>query len=159
MKEIQTPAGKILCVKVPIGSYNHYIDKSGNINYQWDNHVKEGSYMLLGGYSKWQILNTASKLTEEQAKEIVEYGIGYYRDYSAKEFNLMCFDTALESFKSLMTAEGIYTENPYGDKPGYIEENGQFDANEIEYLNQEARIKWQQAEENTGEWLILIKNK
>lgn len=77
----------------------------------------------------WQLLSRADKVTEDVAKEVVLDsldmgffdGNDYYKDYSGEFGNIDdfddFFDTALESYNSLLLANQIYFENPAGENP------------------------------------------
>jgi len=140
MKEIQTPAGKILCVKVG-RAYDFEIVKDSLYYY-----TRQSGVRVDLPQGNWQILNTASKLTEEQAKELVEK-ITYkkWKNYLlTSQYEEYLLESALKSFYSLMSHNVCFLENPYRE---YTTHNLYFSE------------QWQQAEENTGEWLILIEKK
>lgn len=103
MKTIKTNNAELLIVKVPRDTDYNYLPSIG-----------------------YQIKNTLSKLTEEQAKELVEdsdYHAKCYKKYDTlksqnetKEFLTVIISclTALESFHSLMAVNGVYlTDSEY----------------------------------------------
>lgn len=106
MKTIKTKSGDILLVKVPkqqefclVNDKLFHTDKGEWFNY---NNID---------YSSWKILTTASKITEEQAMELVELTrieIGFM-NYGNRKESIFC-RTALESFHSLMEANDCDTQ-------------------------------------------------
>lgn len=112
----------------------------------------------------WSDAVCVEDVTEEIAKNIIPDRGGkifdhdqnhyhVYEDYKFSDhpFHSNFFDKAFESFQSLLKANEIYTVNPYGrDKP--------FNCGRYAYANIEYD-QWQAAEENTGNWMMLIKQK
>lgn len=138
MKQIETTKGHILAVKKLIGdATKQEVDKE-----QWLKFINEG-YVFLGYWST---------LSEEQAAMMVdEVSFRKYKDYLSKP---MIFESglksALESFASLMHANGICLINPIGNEPNY-----ERFSNDETYNSKLA--KWQKYQEATGEYLILFK--
>ena len=116
-------------------------------NYDWIN-LPEG---------EWKDLGFAKDLTEEQLEMIVDdfpsyrwqfrQSISRYKNY----LDLPPFESTKESFKSLMESLNCFEENPYGEEIPVIHED-------FEALEKSIK-QWQEAQERTGSWLVLIKNK
>lgn len=103
----------------------------------WDKSLKDAAHIELPK-GKYSIIGLQSEINEEQARKI-----------------MMPYFTALQEFNSLIQSIECYTVNPYGEDIPY---NAVFDA--IDVANLQAKITlWQQAQQNTGNWLILKKNK
>lgn len=96
-----------------------------------------------------------SKVTESECNKVVEniFGKSYKNYFNPNPENNYAptfdFDTALESFKSLMDSIGIYTVNPF-KKPNLNDYNDDFGNYEHD-LEQ-----WKAAQKRTAtEWLIF----
>ena len=88
-------------------------------------------HIPINGFGKQYLY---SKLTKEQAKEL-----GY----------------TLAEFHSLMVVNEVYLSNPFEKPDMYDYQDDDCSMNQVEY---EADLnKWQKAENNTSEYLILIK--
>ena len=181
MKTIKTNNAELLLVKVPRDASDFKVfheNKHTRLLYDvgktlcYSNHLNknvvlpkmEWFNLNLNEIVNYQIVNTLSKLTEEQAKELVEDCDMYrkcYKKYNKIEMSSLecihstfmskvtCF-TALESFQSLMAVNEVYLSNPFDvknmpDPYKYVHHPDEYD-----------RL-WQQAEKNTSEYLILIK--
>lgn len=104
---------------------------------------------------EWEYLGFSTELNEEQWKEIIESAgwpyIGLYKNYSTDEsgkLNHKPYPTASQSGLSLLEANQCYSKNPYGE---YIQ-----DLADGKYKDtKEKHDKFQQAQENTGSWLLL----
>lgn len=111
-----------------------------------------------------------SQITEEQADGIVDKivlraSVGafsvnkpFYRNYMAgmdKQYK-ESFVTALESLSTLLKANAIYTENPYGEEPDVHAINpGTVTDEDIDTFH-ELYDKWQTAQHTTSkEWLVI----
>lgn len=122
MKEYKLGENTILVVKVPEGAYDFgWIadtftcklpgQKPGTN--KWLVEADEYMQKIVGA---WECLGRASSITEQQAKGLVEEIInGFYKDYDESNiWDLSGFegkDTALQSFSSWLTANGIDRES------------------------------------------------
>lgn len=105
---------------------------------------------------EWVKIGVQTEITEEQAKDIVPCeliggigGIGMqwlYPDYTASMND--GFESALESFNSLMQSLEMYSENPY-THPSKLYTIG---------YNKNKQL-WKEAQSRTGKWLIIQKIK
>jgi len=150
---INTGKAELLLVKLPERAKNLFMHKD-KLFWVIDKHP-------WGGFEKlpsktWKILGNPFDFTEEQCNEIMPlidrvYGSSYI-DYGTTYKNLSHGYTgsAKGSFNSLLRANNIYRENPFGEKP-----HETFNHPEWEYI----RAKWQDAENNVGNWICLIKVK
>lgn len=116
--------------------------------------------------SHWKVINSLSKINEEQANELVEKVMEgqHYLNYFHLSMTDRWVKTAKESFYSLMTKNGVFLENPI-EKPtmekfGYVAADHQesepgwvYEEGEEKY--NEALAKWKEVEDNSGEWVIL----
>lgn len=94
-------------------------------------------------------LGLLSGITEEKLEGIMPKKVEYFRaiklwqfkDYNDKHisYNTYVYDTALESFQSLLQKLEVYTVNPYGQNP----ENGENDEDKF----WQHASKWQQAQQ------------
>jgi hypothetical protein len=98
---------------------------------------------------KWKILGKLDELTDEN-KRIV---LWHWEDISGRDFIKIISSGKLdESFQSLRDANKLYSVNPLGEKEPEIRE---YTNDELEGL---PSIKeWQAAEDNTGDWLIILR--
>ena len=124
MKTIKVNNVELLLIPVPkdaSGFKSHGLFKNNNVLYN----VNGYATTIKLPSNNYKIVNTLSKLTEEQAKELVEdciYFAKCYKKYNILELEdlpnepfslqLSCW-TALESFHSLMIANEINTNNEY----------------------------------------------
>lgn len=180
MKQLYTPTGEILLVKVPkditdrtfIGASCNTCNKVGLY------HCSEADYCgnntpALKLYNEkgftesihlpkgnWKILTNVSKLTEEQAKNFVDKPwIESYKDYERPACG---YRSSIQSFHSLMYVNECYLENPYSEKPPSEPVITFKDIDEAEFIGAEYKIElqqWQKAQESTGDYLILIEDK
>jgi hypothetical protein len=102
---------------------------------------------------KWEPLGLSTDLTEESAQKVVdnvesERGI-LYGDYVHSSGGLKWFDTALESFNSLLRSKGIVDRNLLDGESYRNMQTG-----EMETLSGK---DWQQAQQQVKKYLILIK--
>jgi hypothetical protein len=107
-------------------------------------------------YADYRLISEWSYLTEEQAAMIVELssiGIGWY-NYNYPDTKDAYCKTALESFTSLMHANGLYLVNPYEFIPNDDPDNKRW-PNIVKLANEQ----YKKYQENTGEHLILFKAK
>ena len=106
---------------------------------------------------KYQILGFLTDLTEEQKESVVDsfelfgnLNVGY-KNYAAEE--PVC-DTSSESFESLLKSLNVFTENPLGEnQPEYFtsENTATNNFTWFDYV-----YEWQTAQENVGNWLLLV---
>lgn len=120
---------------------------------------------------KWEILGKATELTEEQCAEIAHIGMDYhepaYKNYISESDAIFKypFGTAKESFSSFMDSIECYSINPYSDpKERYrcrdCADSDGLCCNEdmIKYCDPHIHLeKYNEAQKNTGTWLILKK--
>lgn len=162
MKQLSTPSGNILIVKVPKFADRFKGVELVNGNFKFD--LRDCFWIDTGLTipNNWTLLSTSSKLTEEQAMELVEQCPHYckcWKHYKPEikyfqglEFNkkVSCW-SAIQSFYSLMASNECYLTNPYGDKP----ETDDYHEYMCDAYKTELK-QWQKAQESTGEYLILI---
>lgn len=107
--------------------------------------------VFIGG--NWEIIGLYPGLSEEQMAGILDEDkdcIGYV-DYR-NSFNY--FHKASESFASLLEANRIYEVNPLGDEISQWQNYGKSD----QYLtSEESYNKWQEAEECTSKFKLILK--
>ena len=113
MKTIKVNNKELLLVPVHKDAHNFgIIHQRNRIGY----FIKDDFIKIDLPSTDYEIVNALSKLTEEQTQELIMvqyfYGIlvGYTNYYSTHPF---LFNTALESFNSLMIANEIDTNNEY----------------------------------------------
>jgi len=154
IKEIKTDKFEGLALLVPDNTSNYRLMDSVSL-FSGDSSICKLPY-------RCKILGKSTELTEEQCAEIVEMfsmekrinGKKTYVSYNSMGLHL----TAKESFESLMQSLQCYSVNPYGEnKPFY---SGQSDYDDP-YGNKgrKEHEQWQQAQANTGTWVILKKIK
>ncbi len=126
----------------------HGFNKTNNILY----YKNDGYAINLKFDSDIEFICLLSQAKEEDAKKIVDNdGDMYlqYNDFSSKPY----FDNAIESLKSLMESENIYTVNPFGEmcpKEKTLDLQTQYPINYYDIK------QWQGAQQRTSkEWLII----
>lgn len=154
--QFETSKCRLLAVNLPEGAKPVCIDNIkhfGAASLLWLEMI-HGSYKKSWHYlppGDWEIL----KVTEEKAREVVDdkisiprYNEHGYPDYKGDNRGL--FETALESFESLIASE-IKTVNKYGEKPVVA------DYEHVSELKKIRFRKWQ-AEQATvfDNYIILI---
>lgn len=149
VKEFKTSKGEFVGRKVPNDATKFKISSLGYLCYKT---TVSGKWNVLSQpneiYNSYKIIGAANEITEEKAKEViiepVKRYIGVMTVFGYKSYlNVLdLFETALESFHSLIQANQMYKENPRG---------------EIQLYNDTVFNQWIEAEENTGNWLILKK--
>lgn len=94
---------------------------------------------------EYKILGKATELTEEQCAEIVSQMKDSTYPFEVEEYKV--------TFENLMHSLECYSVNPCGDKSSFL------DMKAFEKVDAwlERAKKWQDAQENTGTWLILKK--
>lgn len=165
IKIITTNVAELLCVKVPENSYRHLftnIHGDNDLVFYIKNEFPKFVTLPDGNY---QLLGIAHGLTEEVWREILPPILGwsktlYYNHQSKcsdyRDIVDSAFDKATESGLSLLRANEVYDVNPFEEKPcekdyafdGLI--NGEYDFNYD-------TSKWINAQQNTGNWLMLKK--
>ena len=113
-KEIQLTDKTLLVVGLPNEASNIVVDGNGSSTVRLSFYDKGWDWIKLPK-GDWQLLGIYPELTEEQAKMVVEsHEIPFlehtfcYPDYSVYgKTGFKAFDTALESFQSLMERENI----------------------------------------------------
>jgi len=101
----------------------------------------------------YKILGKATDMTEEQCAEIVEVKkAGLFIDYMTEKpkYHLRYYDSAKESFASLMQVNECYRKNPFEA----VFTNNTVFGNRIAECSKDAYIT---ADRSTGTWLILQK--
>jgi len=128
---IQTTKATILVVDLPEGvrDIKVFNDELPYISYFIDASRTGRKYIEPG---QWQLLGKTFELSEELWRDIVQvkkkyipggYGI-YFLNQESENYDL---DTATESGLSLLTANKVNRENPYGDKePKDVSDLGAF---------------------------------
>jgi len=115
----------------------------------------------------WKVIGLAEKISEEQAGDIVfRAKTGRYRNYTHQDVDLdevgllnalllNKFETAKESFLSLMESVNCYSVNPFPEpnKEDYNMGNHIADGGRVHFSFDKIRSK--KAQERTGSWLIL----
>lgn len=101
----------------------------------------------------WEELGVAHELTEEVWDSVLpSYSIQDEFDYMRYD-NLEFCETATESGLSLLRANECYAVNPYGrDEPEGIKHIGVF----AQLMRQKHKL-WNEAQQNTGKWILLRK--
>lgn len=152
IKTINTGVAELMLIKAPDGylAYTMKQDRFKNVELVFDCIDKEKTYRFTSDF-KWEDIGIAHNLSEYVWATIVENvgsWMNLYRNYEQEE---PYFDTATESGKSLMEANQIYFENPYG-------------LHEIECGNTCSCVSgcyqaqnWYNAQKNTGKWVVLKK--
>ena len=121
------------------------IDKTVNIS---------GKYKELGIVTKGKIGFDVEPYVE--GKIVPNLRCSLYKNYQLSVDNLDYFDKIFkeESFYSLLAANGIYFENPLGEKPNYNQYNYQDD--EEKYFKNDIS-EWQSYEEKQKrQWINII---
>jgi len=162
IKTIETGRTTLLAVKVPEGVKEFCIPPLSNILFY--SCLNSGDLKPIELPFKAEIIALSTEITEEQARELVPIE-NLYEDWDGIKcayknhlpFDVLkssgLFETALESFNSLMQANQCFSVNPYGETKPFV---SIFDDNENSSAK-ERRWKWQEAEANTGPHLILRK--
>jgi len=158
VKEIKTKKFEGLAVLVPDDAGKFSIKKTRKgyadqlhyyVPYTLDVVSNQRLVILQGeGY---EVLGKATELTEEQCAEIVDYKTtGYFKSYAYKNADFI-FNTAKESFTSLMQSLECYSVNPLNPPIERLQYGG-------EYTMRQSEIdEYEEAQANTGTWIILRK--
>lgn len=165
IKQFSTGKTDILAVMVPEGAHGFELTKW---NYQKQDYL--GRFTLLYDSLKmetnlkkgdrphvqlpegnWQIVGLSTEVTEGQWRELMLRTKSFLSGVFPV-FHYSGFETAKESGLSLIEANECFSVNPLDGVPRYV--YGQNNsANTVWYTEKD----YQQAQENTGTWLILRK--
>lgn len=154
IKHFETQKGSFIAVRVPDGKDVYFTASDALVI----KHSKAESIILPPG--NWQLIGKARELNEEQWSGIVAYvPYGFYNYEHATDGDLPrnCCKTAKQSGKSLAMANGFYWENQRvkPDREDY--ESGVFTAMQDFADYKEAMQKWEAAQKEVGEYVILKK--
>lgn len=155
-KEIKTEKFEGLVVLVPDDATDFRIDYASYVVLSWSNETGSDAFRL--DNCRYKILGKATELTEEQCADIMPgEDIGLLGMVFKNYINPSDpFCDAKQSFKSFMHSLECYSVNPYGEKPEFV--FGEYGKSPIEFNRFELDMfKWQEAQSNTGTWLILKK--
>lgn len=88
--------------------------------------TRKGKFTLVDGFYHINGGINLSKITEEQASEIVDEVWGKYKNYETDEragnYNRFVCDSAIESLNSLLKSKGVHLfENPTKERFVYFE--------------------------------------
>lgn len=154
IKQVNTGKVELMIVKAPEGAVQWWVNNQSLMCYKADNFFADEIGLSEGD---WTPLGLSTELTEEQCSCIVKqmrWGDTCFKNYGIE--NQLVGLTAKESFESLMQATECFTKNPLG--PDLCEHNRQcYDSCQGSCWTR-ADIdseEWEQAEDNTGTWLIL----
>lgn len=148
IKQIDTGKCSIGVLKVEVDSY--LLEKIARKDTAWwpVDHVDV----------EWQILGISTELTEEQCKPLFKHKDGYGLSFELpKPNNRAGYFTALAAMEVLLEANQCFSKNPYGEKPKREDFNSMSDKLYADNIFDWKLNKWQQAQQNTGTWLILRK--
>lgn len=164
--EFETGKGKFIAIPIPDKNRREKIGvfcQDEDVKYQLTKlinkpyinfHYQRGVIFNVALPCECEIINTILNLKEDQLKTIVDENEWYTQMYKNYEYPKAENKSAqmnwpFQSMWSLMQANKIYTENPFGDKPQYIET-----ANEKEY--KKTQDQWDFAQNRTSrDWVIL----
>lgn len=158
IKLINTGKCNILAMMVPEGAkawINPYIKEYLHVG-----HIHGDAHSLPLPEGNWQILGISTELTEEEWTNLLPIEVtniqgficGDYIDYLDRN---NYYETAKESGLSLLEANQCFSVNPYGKEAPIVSDpdpHSQYYGAQMDEL-----YRWQQAQENTGKWLILNK--
>jgi len=177
MKTIKTTKGTFILVEVPKGACEFHIKKrdDGIISLSYFIETRGFINLPAGNY---ELIGNPFELSDEQCEEIVdtaynshgEKGCSYYGDSDGTYDP--AFITPKISISSLLRANEIYRENPFGEKPQRISYYVKDDTkrSDLWYLTDGSnntigyydKIKfdsdlerWNEAQEKVSEWVIL----
>lgn len=125
-KTITTGVCELFVCELPYGAKNIRIDTNQSIipygkevNYEVPGTKESYGYEETEGFAlphgNWRHLGAVNDVSEEQADRFVDKSIytGLYGHYvNDIPLNIYCYKNALESFNTLLTANGVYFENP-----------------------------------------------
>jgi hypothetical protein len=137
IKQINTGVAEIIAVKVQEGAreFKVFHDERPYLSF-FDGYTTPRIYLPCDA----EIVGISDQLTEEQAREVMPQMQDSGYPFEKQE--------ATETLADFMQANGCYSVNPYGEMP----------VNKDFYWGYLADLEqWQQAEANTGTWLILVK--
>lgn len=157
IKLIQTGKCEILVLKVPEGASKFYIYEADWLQEEHSLHWRmpdntDGELYFSDAQSEYEILGISTELTEEQWRGVLPIrkfrgfrGL-YYEDYKGIRVFLA---SAKQSGISLLEANQCFSVNPIPQPEAQLDEQGNGG-----YCDTWVS-KWQEAEYNTGKWLIL----
>ncbi len=100
-------------------------------------------------HDKITIIGLLTEIKEEIAKTIVEKTEAWrYINYTSK---IRYCDTALESLQSLLKSNDVFSVNPYGERP----KAKRIDQQTFNPENYHELKRWDEAQNNVGEWLLI----
>lgn len=153
IKKINTGVAEIIAVKVPVTGMKYNLETDGDKYILFFGEGKDMKVRLLHSGYKYEALGFSDQLTKEQLKRILPNSV--LADM---------LDLYKTVWNKLMEVNGCYSVNPLGQRPKpyddpkfnntYMGYNGYMHA-----LSEENIKKWQQAEANTGPYLILTRSK
>jgi hypothetical protein len=161
IKQISTGGAELLLVKISKECSEHHIgiNKNGSRLYLWDGKGLSTQLPSDG----WQLLGLSDQLAEELCKELIgadEYikDLGYFLPVYGY-WGFKYYKTLKEAFSTLMQSCEAYKENPCGEEPinvgGYY--GGDMVVRSIVSQQRKRYVLWNEAEANTGSWLVLKK--
>jgi hypothetical protein len=159
VKEIKTDRFKGLAVLVPNRASEFSIESPNILAFMLDNTPNDIKIDQLYGYT-YEILGKATELTEDQCADITLLPMIREKD-GQLGFMISCMDieiypTAVSAVQDFMQSLECYSENPYEESYNLIEEhfeNNKCNITEVETVTE----LFEEAETNTGTWLILKK--
>lgn len=142
----------LFAISIPKESEKLLLDSYGTIFYRIGKKLK----VINTRKENHQILGTvtASDISFDVEPYVQKRTLGYWLDYNKPNtrHDYMC-DTPKDSFRSLLSSKGLYFENPYGETEPNITHIGKSNYTS----NVDLVIKWQQAQNNLIEKLVIIK--
>lgn len=153
-------------VKLPDGAGFIKVVNGNNLSYDPNMDAAYGSWASITlPEGSWQLIGAVKDLTEQQAQSMIgnipDWKALIYRNYTApakdyRDIVESSFDTALESFFSLMESLQVYSVNPI-EKPvfeaQFVGHMAQKDYSFLQKMKQ-----WKEVEDRTGNWIVLIKS-
>lgn len=180
--ELTTGKGKFLAVKIQEGARSIQLVPSlrkaevidllnTTLVYMYGDDHQGFEHLDDYSFGKLDLLGPIKDLTEEQWREVVEplddddiegYGWEHYmtdEQYRNTDF-INGLPSATESGKSLCEASQVYTVNPYGEKEPHKEYNCTYayDYCDPDSCRCRQNILWQEAQERTGNYVLIKVN-
>lgn len=153
-QEIKIDKFEGVLVKVPEGNQHCSVELYGDDELVMIN-------KMYGGYDglcalpdgKWKLIGNPFELREEQWQNIVDFKVktGFYKAYST-DLGFI-YNSALDSGYSLLKSMQVFNINPYGDEPKFKE----CICSDCVSDNEMYQYDWEEAEERTGNWILLEK--
>lgn len=160
--EYHTGKTDIILVKMPEG-----LDRvSISHNAMWENlsYRLPGAKAMPFGWThvklptgRWKIAGNPFDLSRIQCSELVKYqGLPWnaYKDYTNDK---NWFNSPIDSFKSMLNHLKVYQVNPYGMGNPIMVIGHKGSEKICETILNRYQEEYQEAEERTGNWLLLIK--